>query len=63
MFPEFWKYRVIRSWAICLLQLWAREDKAIRFQLALVLVPKIGYGVKMWVVFKYLDGLEATVHD
>ena len=43
-------------------ELGAREDKAIRFQLALVLVPKIGYDLKMWVVFKYLDGLEGTVH-
>ena len=27
-------------------ELGAREDKAIRFQLALVLVPKIGYDLK-----------------
>ena len=43
-------------------ELGAREDKRIRFQLALVLVPTIGCDFKRWVVFKYLDGLEGTVY-
>ena len=43
-------------------ELGAREDKGIRFQLTLVLVTTIGYNLKRWVVFKYLDGLEGTVH-
>ena len=43
-------------------ELGAREYKGIRFQLALVLVPTIGYDLKRWVVFKNLDGLEGTVH-
>ena len=39
-----------------------REEKGIRFQLALVLVPTIGYDLQRGIVLKNLDGLEGTVH-